>query len=106
MTDYFVLPTGEELNPWFIDIQVYKEAVWVEQYEVIQEREDTILLRVVLPQGKSLKELESLHVHLQEKLGDDVKLKVEAVREIEPGQSGKYFYHRSLVQGAYARTYE
>jgi len=99
-TDYFDLPDGSTLNPWIIDMSIYKEAVWVEQYEVIQDRQDRILLKVVLPSNKNMEQLEPIRIQIQNKLGDRVHFQIESVSEIKPGPSGKYFYHRSLVHGA------
>lgn len=96
-TEYFHLPFGRELNPWFIDGLIYTNALWIEHYEVIQERLDRILLRVVLPVEKSIESLEPLRTKVQTELGEGAEFKIEAVNEIKPGPSGKFFYHRSCV---------
>ena len=84
------------MNPWFIDALIYKYAIWIEQYELVQERLDGIILRALLPVQKSAA-LEPLQHAVQAELGQGVEFKIEPVPEIKPGPSGKFFYHRSCI---------
>jgi len=102
MLDYFPLPGGHLIHPYeIVGILVDNASSWIRQYQLTQEREDLIILRVVpfttpTPQG-----LAQLEESVTELLGQGVEFRVVLVPELELESTGKFRVSRSLVKSAY-----
>ena len=97
MLDYFPLPDGRVLHPYEIVTRlVYGPMEWVRRYELVQERTDRIVLRVVAeapPAGR----IAELTRAMRTLLGDTVTFAVDLVDEIPLTPAGKHRPSRSLV---------
>jgi phenylacetate-CoA ligase len=98
--DLFTLPDGRVLHPFavvekFVQVPTHQ---WIRQYQLVQEKEDLIVLRVVLAQVPPPDTLELLDRSLGAFLGPDVRFKIREVSEIAREPSGKFRVCRSLVQ--------
>jgi phenylacetate-CoA ligase len=97
MLDYFPLPDGRVLHPYEIVTRLsYGPTEWVRRYELVQERTDRIVLRVVAsaPPAERIAELRRA---VRPLLGDAVTFTVEVVDEIPLTPAGKLRPSRSLV---------
>lgn len=102
MLDYFPLPGGRMIHPYeIVLILVNTASTWVRQYQLIQEREDRIILRAVPSTTPTPQELARLEEPVINFLGQDVEFKVVLVPEIQLEPSGKFRVSRSLVKSAY-----
>ena len=78
-----------------------ERAPWIRHYQLIQEREDLLVLRIVpctTPSGREISLLEAMVTSLLE---PGVELRVLLVPEIPLEASGKFRVSRSLVRSAY-----
>ncbi len=95
--DYFTLPDGRLLHPYDITRIVLREADWIRYHELVQERRDRIVLRVV-PYGSPPQEaLRRLEKAMAPVLSPGVEFHVILVAEIRPDASDKFRFSRSLV---------
>ena len=101
MLDYFPLPGGRMIHPYEITVPHVGAASWVRQYQLIQEREDRIILRVVPLTTPTTQELARLQESVTTILGQGVEFQVILVPEIQLEPSGKFRVSRSLVKSAY-----
>lgn len=103
MVDYFPLPGGRIIHPFEIlyKILIQDANSWIRQYQLIQEREDRIVFRVVPVIAPDSQEIQRLEKSIAEILGEDVQFRVVLVPEIEVEPSGKFRVSRSLVRSAY-----
>ncbi len=102
MLDYFPLPGGRMMHPYEIIVpHILGAAPWIRQYQLIQEREDRIILRVVPSTTPTTQDLARLEEPVINFLGQDVEFKVVLVPEIQLEPSGKFRISRSLVKSAY-----
>jgi hypothetical protein len=74
---------------------------WIRQYQLIQEREDRIALRVVPLVTPTTQELVRLKQSVITVLGQGVEFDVILVPEIQFEPNGKFRVSRSLVKSAY-----
>jgi phenylacetate-CoA ligase len=101
MLDYFPLPDGRWFHPYHIANVLIETARWVQNYEVVQERMDRIVLRVVPFHQPSQEELARFVNAVTPLLGPTVKFEVAFVPEIPMGPGGKFRLARSLVHDGY-----
>lgn len=101
MVDYFPLPEGRLIHPYEIVMTLYDKAPWIRQYQLTQEREDRIVLRVVPDSRPSSQDLTLLKQGVSARLGNGVEFVVSLVSEIALEPSGKFRVSRSLVSSAY-----
>jgi len=102
MLDYFPLPDGRVMHPYeLVNLIVSDSTPWIRQYQLTQEREDRIILRVVPSITPTREELTRLEESVTKLLGQGVEFKVILVPEIELEPSGKFRVSRSLVRSAY-----
>jgi len=97
LTDFLVLPAGRELFASALAAPVHEQAGWVERYELVQERTESVVLRARVFRPPSETELASLTEKSRALLGRDVAFRVELVPDFpdEPGR--KFRVLRSLV---------
>jgi len=88
--DYLHLPGGRLVHAYAVAKPIVESWPWVRRYQLFQEREDRVFLHVV-PQGRPLAEqVRQLQQAGASVLGPNVEFRVELMREISPGSSGKY----------------
>jgi phenylacetate-CoA ligase len=102
MIDYFPLPGGSMIHPYEIGVETtLNKAQWIRQYQLVQEREDLIVLRVVPSVHPSPQELSRMQESAAAILGQGVEFRVLLVPEIQLELSGKFRVFRSLVKSGY-----
>ncbi|MGH7799095.1 MAG: phenylacetate--CoA ligase family protein [Thermodesulfobacteriota bacterium] len=102
MIDYFPLPGGRVLHPYeILAILRLDAASWIRQYQLIQEREDRIILKVVPSTTPQPQKIASVEESVTALLGRGVEFQVVLVPEIQLEPSGKFRVLRSLVNSAY-----
>jgi phenylacetate-CoA ligase len=102
MIDYFRLPGGRLLHPYELSTVLLRELEpWIRQYQLTQEREDRVVLRVA-PRGELPAErLARVREDLGRILGPGVTCAVATVPRIDVERNGKFRVSRSLVESAY-----
>jgi phenylacetate-CoA ligase len=101
MLDYFPLTGGRMIHPYEISLLFLDSASWMRQYQLTQEREDYIVMRLVPSSAPKPEELGRLVEAVMARVGPGVEFKVIFVPEIELEASGKFRVSRSLVKSAY-----
>lgn len=104
MTDFLRLPGGREIFGDRIAVMIQEGALWAGQYELVQEREDRVDLRIVALSPPGPEALDELRARIAAELGPDVAFRVELVPEIVSGPGGKFRVLRSKVGSPYDRT--
>ena len=105
MIDYFPLPGGRMIHPYEILFTIVHDLTsWIRQYQLIQEREDRIILRVVPSTTPTPQEIIRLEDSVATLLGQGVEFQVILVPEIQIEPGGKFRVSRSLVKSAYDGT--
>lgn len=96
--DYFRLPDGTMMHPDRIIVPIMEsESAWFDQYQLVQESEDMVVLTVhpsSTPSDAQLLQVEKL---AQNQLPDSVSFAVKLVDHITQDPSGKQRYCKSLV---------
>lgn len=101
MTDYLRLPGGREIYAASAAYIFQKQVDWIRQYEMVQEKEDEVVLRAV-PKGiPPAERLALLKKDIGDLLGEGVRFSLELVDELIPGPGGKYRVLRSRVNSFY-----
>ncbi len=102
MTDYFSLPGGRMIHPYEIVLLIVRgNFPWIRQYQLIQEKIERIILRIVVSENATPHELTRLKEVVGSVIGPGVGLWIEQVQEIELEPSGKFQSCRSLVRSEY-----
>ncbi len=102
MIDYFRLPGGRLLHPYQISTVLLQQLEpWVRQYQLTQERESRVVLRVASRGEVPPDRLAELERALGRILGSGVECAVSIVPEIDVERTGKFRVSRSLVSSAY-----
>ncbi len=101
MLDYFKLPGGRSIHPYEIIVRNVTKTPWVRQYQLTQEREDRVTLRVVPYEHPTSDELIRIKNDISIILGEGVEFQVELVPEIEFEPNGKFRVSRSFVNSEY-----
>lgn len=103
MLDYFPLPSGRLMHPYeIVHAVVWGSADWIRHYELVQERTDRIVLRVVASAPPSPSLLEELVRAAERRLEPGVTFTIEMVDRIPFSPTGKFRPSRSLVRSEYA----
>ncbi len=100
MLDYFQLPGGRMIHPYEISLLFY-DAPWIRQYQLTQESEDRVVLRIVPHRTPTIQEIAQLEESVISVLGQGVEFRILLVPEIRIEPSGKFRVSRSLVRSAY-----
>ena len=98
MLDYFPLPGGRVIHPYeIVSILIDDAASWIGQYQLTQEREDRLVLRVVPSATPTPQKLALLEESVAALLGEGVGFQVILVPKIQLEPNGKFRVSRSLV---------
>jgi phenylacetate-CoA ligase len=99
VAEHFLLPSGRMIHPFEISQVIRGEpGAWVAQYQLIQERQDLIVLQVVPLAAPSPERLASLANSVSALVGSDMKFEIRLVGDILPEKGGKYRLYRSLLR--------
>jgi len=101
MIDHFPLPDGRLLHPYDIVNMLYDAAGWLGQYQLMQERTDRIVLRIVPIADPPPDGVACIEARVKSLLGPLVEFAAVLVAGIEIETSGKGRVSRSLVNSAY-----
>ncbi len=98
MHDYFRMPDGKYLHPDEIVVPIMEnESAWFDRYQLIQEREDLIVLRVRPFYTPGQNHVERVEEIARNRLPGNVAFRIEVVRELPLEDSGKFRFCKSLV---------
>lgn len=103
MNDYFPLPDGRLLHPYRIGTAVWKASFeWMNQYQVIQERRDRVVMKIVARRNPAPDEITALESAVNAVLGSDVEFVTQLVDDIDDEVNGKFRIYRSFVDSDYS----
>ncbi len=90
-SDFLVLPSGQALSPMnLLNAMDPKYVKGVMQYQIIQESKGSFLVKVVVNQEFNSEQVLSIQKRMQLRCyGEDVRVDVQAVNEIEKDKTGK-----------------
>jgi phenylacetate-CoA ligase len=96
--DYFTLPGGRVLHPYDILTTLIKgDDGWIRQYQLLQERPDRIVLRVLPTESSVSEQVARVERAVERILGPEVGFRVQLLDELPLEPSGKFRPARSLV---------
>jgi phenylacetate-CoA ligase len=102
MIDYFPLPDGRLIHPYqILSTFIGGGDSWIRQYQLLQERQDRIILRVLPAQMPDHERLARLEQSVLPLLGPQVEFRVQLVEDLPLEHTGKFRPSRSLVCSAY-----
>jgi phenylacetate-CoA ligase len=102
MLDYFPLPGDRVIHPYDLVLTILpRTSAWMRQYQLVQEREDRIVLLVAALAAPGPGDVAALEQAVRERLGAGVAFSVRLVDEIRIERNGKFRVSRSLVRSAY-----
>ena len=102
MNDYFSLPDERLIHPYEIGLAVWSAAfAWMHQYQVIQERRDRVVMRIVARRNPTTDEIGALEKAVCTALGPGVAFSTELVDDINDEVNGKFRIYRSFVESEY-----
>jgi len=102
MLDYFLLPGGRMLHPYEITTRIRNIAVrWIRQYQLLQERKDRIIMRVIPFDNFPSRKLTEIENKISLIVGKDVEFRIILVSTIESEETAKFRVSRSLVKSEY-----
>lgn len=87
--DYLITPEGENIHGWFFLYIFWKYFKGIKQYQVIQEKIDKIIIKIVKEKGFEENQIEIIRNIVKEK-SKGWELEFFFVDEIENERSGKY----------------
>lgn len=98
ITDYFILPDGKRLHPYTLFGPLLKRSFKrINQYHIVQEAVDKIVLLIVPMKETDPGNLEQLEADCQALVGDGVRIAIKLTDRIPLSKSGKSLNFRSLV---------
>ncbi len=96
--DSFTLPDGRVIHPYQILTSLIAGAdTWIRQYQLLQERRDRIVLRVIPVDGRVSDQVSRVERSVLPLLGPGVEFKVQLLDHIPLDPTGKFRPARSLV---------
>jgi phenylacetate-CoA ligase len=101
MIDYFPLPDGRLLHPYELVDTMLVLAPWIREYQLVQQRKERVVLRVVPATPPAPPDLAGLHNALSARLGAGVQFEIELATEIQRDASGKFRVACSLLNSHY-----
>ena len=95
------MPDGSTIHPYHLVGTLAQDAPWVRCYQVIQEKIDHILVKVVPLPGRrpTPDELARVRSEMQKPVGSGVTITLELAAELPPAENGKFRPYYSLVAG-------
>lgn len=84
--DYVVLPDGTRVGR--LD-HAFKDAVKVHEAQIVQERREEIVIRIVRADGYSKKDEQFLVAQMIDRVGPQIRLRFDYVNRIERSRAGK-----------------
>lgn len=98
MHDYFIMPDGSLLHPDNIIVPVMEnESSWIDQYQILQEKEDRVVLRIHPFHSPDETQLRHVKQLARAQLPSSVKFSIDIVDNLAFETSGKFRFCRSLV---------
>jgi phenylacetate-CoA ligase len=105
MIDYFPLPDGRLLHPYEIVTRlVWGGQAWIRQYQLVQERRDSVVLYVVAETAPTDAQVAEVVRAVRPVLGDRVRFDVRQVTRIPFEATGKLRPSLSLVWSEYGQA--
>jgi phenylacetate-CoA ligase len=102
MVDYFRLANGRWLHPFqLVALTMTDGLEWIGRYQLMHEREDRIVLRLVPASGATAGRIAEFERSAAELVGPGVSVEVVLVPEIAPEPGGKFRVSCSLVRSNY-----
>ena len=99
MIDYFPLSDGRVIHPYqILSSFIAGGDSWIKQYQLLQEREDRIVLRVLPTEPPGSERLAALKQSVLSLLGPQVDFRIQLVDDIPLEETGKFRPSRSLVR--------
>ena len=90
MVEYLVLPGGRWLHQSEVVRPILAGAAWIRRMQIVQEREDRVLLRLAPLSPPPPAEVRRIDADFRDMLGPGTETEVDIVPEIGPGPGGKY----------------
>jgi phenylacetate-CoA ligase len=99
MVDYFPLPDGRLVHAHLIAAALGSGGfAWMHQYQVVQERRDRVVMRVIPRREPAPEEVREIERAVGEVLGPRVDFSVRLVEAIPYDAGGKFSAYRSLAK--------
>ena len=96
-TDFLVTPDGRIVSGASLTVYLIANTPGVRQAQIIQDRKDAVLFRIVKGIDFSQKSIDFLLTTGREFLGGIIRIELEYVDEIKPSPSGKHLFCISQV---------
>jgi phenylacetate-CoA ligase len=100
--DWFTLPDGRRVDPYAVVLDLHKHFLdrypWVRQHQLVQEREDRIVLRLATVREPVSGDLAAVEASGRALFGPGVDFHVVLVTELPLEPGGKFGLVRSLVR--------
>jgi phenylacetate-CoA ligase len=101
--DYFTLPGGRVLHPYdILRTLIAGGDGWIRQYQLLQERTDRIVLRVLPTDSQVSEQVARVERSVERLLGPEVSFRVQLLDELPLEPTGKFRAARSLVPAPHA----
>jgi len=99
VVDRFELPDGTSLHPYTLTGQLLKEGPWIRRFQIVQERRDQIVVKLVPLAGEAptAEASSRLSESLAAAVGSGVSVNVELVDQIPAQSNGKFRPYFSRV---------
>jgi phenylacetate-CoA ligase len=89
---------GRAIHPYSITQLIVNNAPWVLRFQIFQDAQGVIFVRIVPAVEPSRQELLSFEKALGERLGSNVEFRLVLVKQLEMGAGGKFLLCRSLFK--------
>ncbi|MBN2142596.1 phenylacetate--CoA ligase family protein [Candidatus Woesearchaeota archaeon] len=89
VSDFILMPNGKELSYLFFNYFFEQYGAYLRQFQVIQDRKDHLLLRLVVTKKYNLEKEGEIIRGIKNKTGRKMRLTISKVKRIEPEKSGK-----------------
>jgi len=100
--DFLSLPHGREIYASTLDITIQDHSSWMTQYQVVQEKEDRVVLRIIPSRKPEPGECKALIRCMERFLGSEVQFDLQLMDDLPPGPGGKFRILRSLLRSEYS----
>ncbi|OPX36338.1 MAG: hypothetical protein B1H11_07630 [Desulfobacteraceae bacterium 4484_190.1] len=104
MHDYFRMPDGSYLHPDQLVVPIMEnESPWFDQYQLIQESENFIVLKIKPFSVPHEQQLEHVRNLARGNLPASVEFRIDLVRALSSQESGKFRFCKSMVNSDYEK---